>query len=561
MAIKIPELPYKPSPSTLDQVVVDDGITTQAIPAPMAVESSKPILQSELADPSFLEASYYLVDTTNQIIDNNGTKLCGGTDTLREVNNNNFGAVQQSLNNEEFFFGQSYDFRPPKMIQNMIDSKITWMRDFFSAKQKGSNYGTIVPFYGGGQELVPAGPELEENVRISRQRIHEWYDMYDRAGLNVTICAHGSPQLNNGQHVPINASFLEFIIDMVQMHPCIKMVELHNEANLSSFWAKTDLQYVEIYRDFARQLREACPYVEIAYSGPSVMWWEDAIEPLSVYFENGMLDYCNAIAVHPYRSAAGQFAPPELEPFYQNPPPSTPSDSPFYENGDGYEIAVKAYHDWISTYKPNMKIYYTEMGYSSGSGGALSVGNEERQAAYASRIFLIDMDLKLRYDSGMTGGVPIEAGCWYQFMNSGTGGSEGRGFGWLYYNHEWKKPIWHVVKSIFSFFSNFDDLTPLDITVTPTDNAAACKFKAWQRTSDDAVIVACWRLDQVASVADDFDTDLSFNPGITVATAKKYQAGINASNPETVSFAQNVGVVTINAPISWRAHWFELLPT
>jgi len=545
--MKLNELPKAKKPSADQVIVVDDGVTTSQLPVAMPVAQPFGVLRSDFVDLTARTSA-------GNITSENGVPLVGlDSFTPEPVKKNGFSVVQQTLNNNKFYSALTYEFRAERMTENLRELGNGWMRDFVLSKQKTtSNYGALIPMYGCGFENIDPDPELYVEVAENIALLDYWYNMYDRIGLNVVLCAQATAPISNGGHVKANALFGDMIAAFIARHPCIKCVELHNEANLSTFWSGTTQEYVDVYRPIAKKIREARRDIRIAFSGPSVMWWQPAIDWLTGIFDAGALDFCDAICCHPYRAASSTVWPPEAEPFFNNPSPQ-PTTHPNYTDGNSYETAAAAYYAWMSSYKPNMPVFYTEIGYSAGTGGSLCVGTDAKQAAWLSRLMLMDMDLSVRNI------VPIKAISWYQFTDSGTGSSQERALGLIRYDHDYKKPSYWAYKSICQYFHDWTDLTPLNIAVTASAYNNAVKTKAWRKASNGKTTLAFWRLDQIADPTNDFTATLSFNPGFTVSSVKQFMPGKAMGDGAGVSFVQDgSGVVTITTIVSWRAQWFEI---
>jgi polysaccharide biosynthesis protein PslG len=146
--------------------------------------------------------------------------------------------------------------------------------------------------------------------------------------------------------------------------------EIHNEPNRDNFWSKpSSLEYVKLVKAVAPAMRQASPDVYIL--GPAVGHAPSAdagsiikidLAFLEGTFANGLLNYVDAVSIHPY-----------------------PDGRPEYALGIYKDVRVL-----INTYAPG-KIYpivSSEWGYSSSADFS---GNDQTHSNYLTRMYLLNL--------------------------------------------------------------------------------------------------------------------------------------------------------------------------
>jgi hypothetical protein len=89
-------------------------------------------------------------------------------------------------------------------------------------------------------------PAILQRVQANRRAVGDWLGQYDKAGIEVVLAVMGhalSPRSNEN-----NEEFSTWVAELVASHPSIVAVQMHNEANLRSFWRGTPEEYVDTYR-------------------------------------------------------------------------------------------------------------------------------------------------------------------------------------------------------------------------------------------------------------------------------------------------------------------------
>jgi hypothetical protein len=160
--------------------------------------------------------------------------------------------------------------------------------------------------------------------------------------------------------------------------------ELWNEPNIDFWSPKPDAQqYTAMALAAARAIREAEPSATIIGPASSGFPWEF----LETFFKSGVLNYLDAVSVHPYR---GPDKPPETA------------------SGDYRKLRELIKRYALSTRPAEIPILSGEWGYSSWNRGV----SLEAQAAFAARQQMVNL----------LNGVPLSI--WYDWKNDGTDPNE-----------------------------------------------------------------------------------------------------------------------------------------
>lgn len=447
---------------------------------------------------------------------------------------NIFGVVGHFLHNSTFFDQYSQHWNVNRTLPVVKELGV------------GLVHEGLYAFTNPDRMLVTAGssdPVVVAKVRRHRRIVSDWLAKYDAAGIRVVLAILTVlPSDENAKE--INAEFAEWVAELAASHASIVAVQMHNEPNLRHFWKATPEEYVDTYRPYAEQIRKARPDVEIIVGSMSALSWPSALSWFRRAANYGLLDFADAVAVHPYNTTS----PPEADPHFLKADPKDP---------ENLEKAVRAF--WQTVQDANkdkrpLKLYFTEFGYNTAQKGLAAIGSEAKQAAYLARLSFIYQDLRLR-------GLPLEAAFWYDLKDDGEkADNEQHHFGLVSYDLSRRKPAFRTYQNIVRFFSDIDDLEAVDVKVTAADNPAALKTKTWRRKSDGATIVAFWRLDQVEQVPDDFKAQLRIELSAqdAIDSATQHSAGSNAS--QTVSVTSKDGVVTVPVTVSALPGWLVLSP-
>ncbi|WP_413708787.1 cellulase family glycosylhydrolase [Rhizobium sp. Rhizsp82] len=306
-----------------------------------------------------------------------------------------------------------------------------------------------------------------DKFRIEQRRalVDKWLDTYDAQDVQVLLTIIGAgPKARNAKG--INEDFANWIAELVGRHRSIKVVQLHNEPNLRSFWAGTPADYVDTYRSIAHKIKHRNPNVIIAVGaisslswGPGRLWLKEAIK-------DGLLDYADAISVHPYNLTAE----PEVDPHTK------------YSLRDSF----REFWAEIQAASPagkQLRLYLTEFGYSSAIGGQASIGSEELQANYLARLMLLYADFRVKEN------VPIDAVFWYDLKNDGRNKSEQEhNFGLVSADLKRKKPAFYTYQRIIQALPDIGVLKSEDTDFST--NADNIVVLSWVRPTGEKIIAA-----------------------------------------------------------------------
>lgn len=217
--------------------------------------------------------------------------------------------------------------------------------------------------------------------------------------------------------------------------------EIWNEPNIS-FWKPVPdvAQYCAVALAAARAVRAADPQACIVGPTTSGFDWKF----LEAVFKSGLLDYLDAVSVHPYRGK----------------PPETAASDFAHLRG------------LIARYAPPGKtvpIISGEWGYSSCTKGV----SPERQADYIVRQQL----------SNLLNGVPLSI--WYDWKNDGQDPANGEhNFGTVGYNLT-PKPAYFAIRTMtrelsgYSIAQRYDTGNTNDFVLVLTNTAGQSKLAAW----------------------------------------------------------------------------------
>jgi hypothetical protein len=384
-------------------------------------------------------------------------------------------------------------------------------------------------------------PVVLDRVAQNRRAVSDLLAAYDAAGIKVVVAALANPPSVKDSDY-LNSQFGAWIAELVTAHPCIVAVQMHNEPNLRQFWRGTPEEYVHVYRQIAAAIKSARPDIQIVVGAMSSLSWPQAVQWMQAAAEKGVLEFADAIAVHPYNTTA----PPEVDPYYKGAVAGDPRH---------LEKAVHAFWDMIEGMnrgKRPLKLYYTELGYSTAPKGLAAIGSPEKQADYLSRLMMLHQDLRLR-------GIPLEALFWYDLKDDGTNPSnEQHNYGLLNYDLSFRKPAFYAYQSISRFFSNTADFASVDLEVKVTDHASATKIMTWRRTADAALVIPFWRLDQNPEPAEDFSTRLTVKVPAGKKVSKITLRQADGKNPAPLRFSSDRDEIVVQTTVRSRASWMEI---
>jgi hypothetical protein len=341
----------------------------------------------------------------------------------------------------------------------------------------------------------------------------------------------------------INAGFQELIVDLVQKHPSITAIELHNEPNLKFFWRATPEEYVKVYRPIAEAVKKVRPDIEILGGSLATMFFNQKFYTGAL--NAGLLDFVDGISVHPYN---GNYAP-EIDSIFKTKQAVGPNH---------YENSITRFWEITQKYnkkKKPLKLYFTELGYSSTAVGVMAGGDsEKKQAAYLSRLMMTYQDLKAK-------GIPIEAVFWYDLKNDGTDKkSKEANYGLVNFDLKGVKPAFKAYQKIIKSFPNSDDLSiRTDVEVKSVKFGGAVKTKTWLDKSDNDTIIPFWRMDQETKiVAKDFLGNLTIKmPDAKDIKRVTFKAACGSDQRLPYTTKDNTISLT-NVPIRMCASWLIL---
>lgn len=339
-----------------------------------------------------------------------------------------------------------------------------------------------------------AGEALDRGIADRRRVVDDYLLQYDQAGVRVMLVVFVHP-LASKEGAANDERFFEWVGELVARHSCVKVVELHNEPNLRSFWKGSAADYVNTYRLGASILRRARPDLELAAPAISSLWWASGVEWMENAMDQGLLDFVDAISVHPYNTTY----PPEADPHYGDRHRRDP---------EGLSHAVRQFWALVQRHNPKgkpLKLYFSELGYAASRKGLAAVGDEVRQADYLGRLMLLYFDLRLR-------GLPLEAAFWYDLKNDGADrANEQHNFGLISENLDRRKPAFFAYQRVARLLGPPGGYQPLDLFARKSVQPHAVKTLAWRRKADGALLLAVWRMDQLQEEDADFSGELALD--------------------------------------------------
>jgi hypothetical protein len=381
----------------------------------------------------------------------------------------------------------------------------------------------------------PSNPKAMKN----RETVERYLQMYEDHGVRVMLVPMAAGD-SNAKHAPLREGYFEWIAELVYRYDCIEVVEMHNEPNLKFFWQGTVEDYVRIYREGARIIRERNPDAKIAVGSMSSLWWGPGIDWFKKMAELGGLEFADAVAVHPYQKKA----PPERDPHFEG----APIDAP-----DHFEQAAVAFNDLVQSLAPEGKkldLYYTELGYSSGEEGMAAVGDTQLQADYLSRSMMLYLDLRVK-------GMPIKGIFWYDLKNDGTNEHGESNFGLISYDTSRTKPAYGVYRRIAGTFTDPEKLSIADAEVTSLNLPEVVNTRTW-RHNDGRLFIPFWRMEQLQQSDADFATRLDIAGIDAKNVSRVILHALNETNPRDVGFESTNDTLSVPVSVSRRASYLEI---
>lgn len=381
------------------------------------------------------------------------------------------------------FFGVVSHFLHNKYIYKEKDDSWLTTRTSPALSDLGTEWVTeqIYALTSKSRALVDDGTSSDvERAKIEDRRrlVDQWLAVHDQKKRKVvlTILA-AAPKARNFEQ--INHDFAQWIAQLVHRHPSIVAVQLHNEPNLRSFWPGSPQDYVDTYRPIALEIKRVNPNVDITVGAISSLSWDKGREWFRSAMHSGLLDFADGVSVHPYNLKA----PPEQDPHL-----SIAATSPNTQLGQAIASFWGEVQSYNQAHKP-LKLYFTELGYSSAPNGIAGIGDEVLQAKYLTRLMAIYLDARARQK------IPLEAVFWYDLKSDGDkAANQEDNFGLVSADLKRKKPAFFAYKNLISAIGDVSDLNAVDVTSQKADTDTI--LMGWQRSSRRQIIVPFWTTGQ-----------------------------------------------------------------
>jgi hypothetical protein len=430
------------------------------------------------------------------------------------------------------------NWRPSRTMPWLVGANFNWVRE---------------TLYMGLFKVT--GPGASKGI-ANRQRVEDYLQRYQDHGLKVLL----SPMFGAGRDSEGFNEFAKWIGELAKRFPVVHAVELHNEPNLKGFWKFTPQEFVDTARQFTAGVRAVSPETPIiagSFSGWGGAWQHENLKELlrgpkeiatkyaEEVFRLGLLEFVDGVSAHPYRGESAPEAGEVLE---------APTDP------DGFEKEIRAWLDLAAQHTPGNKrlpLYLTEIGYSVSHQGYSSVRTVERQADYISRLSLVLLGVRLN-------GVPLEAVFWYDLKQDEIKENHYESnFGIVAPTAGQPRPAWNAVRRVNEFFANNADFTRAKDLAAPefSNGPDLIKSYVWRRSSDGALIVPFWRMNQLMKNDVDFDSDLRLKLPVDFNLAEVELHDLHEDRPRAVGYEQNPGTLRIPVHVTSRAAWLVLKST
>jgi hypothetical protein len=442
--------------------------------------------------------------------------------------NSMFGVCSHFLHTD--FFSSpatnSQYWRPEFTVPWIVKGNLNWVRE---------------PLYQG--YFVASNGSLNE---ANTTMIDQYLTLYDQANVKVMLCPmFGMPD------TAFNA-YMTWVGQLAWKHPCVKAIELHNEPNLTGFWGGTAQDYVTACLAAYPILKQQAPEVPVvagSFSGWGHVWdWpeiratcttnkEIALAFLKLCLEAGMLDACDAVSAHPYRQCA--------------PEGGFEWESPTDPNGFEKEIlyAWAFIQQYNTSHKP-LKIYYSEIGYSSGGSSYSSVNGVGQQANYLSRLMLNLFNLRIK-------NYPLEGVFWYDLKcDEASVGDYESNFGLIANDASSARPGYDYYRRIASYFANTQEFSSANLIIGFNNQPQAVKSFACSRTNG-SLVIPFWRMEQLQSADADFTATMTIN-GVSPGVQGVSLYTVDSDTPQTLTYTQSNSTLTVDVPVLNRASWLEV---
>jgi hypothetical protein len=455
--------------------------------------------------------------------------------------NSIFGFCGHMIHTDRFFpgkFGPEWSLE--RTLPFVIDAHAGWIRE-----------PLYQPYFAGLDDddvCKLNGKPVKEN----RLAIEEYLKRYQQSGTKVILALMFTKASD-----PTFVSYMEWVGDLAKRFKCISAIEMHNEPNLRGFWTDSIKDYVDAARAgqaIIKGRRADVPVIVGSFAGWGGAWdYPDLVakapadadvavawarEALSL----GLLDAADGVSAHPYRNSSAPEGGLNIE---------SPTDP------QGFEKEITRFQALLAKYrKPNappLKLYFTEIGFSTGTSGHVALGSIERQADYLSRLMLLLLDVRLS-------GVPLESVCWYDLKCDGTDHNDGESnFGLIDFDGGGLRPAYVANRRINETFADVTDLSKVEVKRTFSNGEAVIKSFAWRRKSDSAIVLPFWRMNQLQNIDMDFPTELraQLPPGTTVTGVRLVD--LHDDRPRAIGFEFKDNVLITSVNVRARASWLEIL--
>ena len=484
-----------------------------------------------------------------------------------------FGVASHMIHTNLFGGSSSAYWSPDNTIEWLVDANIKHIRE---------------PLY---QNLF-----FEDCTEITRttELVERYLNIYQDAGINVILtpllggCLYKDS--NDDYYVDPDdtefVAFIQWIAELAANYSCIEGIELHNEANLKSFWGDpTDnnepnlvTEYVAACEATYNIIKAESPEINViggAFSGWGYCWGQSDMMsqtgwsswPEDIYdfpstlvdwdilnllwtetcLYEGLLGYCDSLSNHPYRGAQS---------------PEAGFQWMMHDDPEGFEGELSSYWDLIQAHNTNMdnpvgaRLYFTEFGYSSGAilnTSSPTVGSEQKQADYLSRQMLILLNAKIK-------GLPIEAVYWYDLKCDENVSEREANFGLLNTDAQSARTSYYYYSEIANTFDDIGDYRPIELdTSFSYDPNNSAIYYLWQKHNGD-IIIPFWRMETRQI------TDVNYNSTISIEDFPYSIESVSVYDPNTSTYSSlsyTLSNDTFSAQLAFKRYsqWLTIEPT
>jgi hypothetical protein len=453
--------------------------------------------------------------------------------------NSIFGFCGHMIHTDQFFPGKfGAEWKLERTLPFVVDAHAGWVRE-----------PLYQPYFAGDDADIC---KLNDRpVGENRKAIEAYLADYEKYGAKLILATMFTKASD-----PSFASYMKWVGSLAKRFRCVAAVEMHNEPNLKGFWNESIRDYVDAAREGARIVkleRADVPILVGSFAGWGGAWEHPELvakgkadaDVATVWAREalalGLLDFADGVSAHPYRNSSAPEGGLHIE---------SPTDP------DGFQKEIAGFQEILAKHRKSngapLKLYFTEIGFSTGTSGHVALGSVERQADYLSRLMLLLLDVRLS-------GVPLEAVCWYDLKCDGSDASDGEAnFGIVDFDGGGVRPAYLACRRINERFGDVAELAKLPGQIESSNAADIVKSFVWQRQSDKTIIVPFWRMNQLQNVDADFPTQLQLRlpSGFTASEVKLID--LSEDRPRSIGFEQNGDVLTTSVNVRARASWLEI---